>query len=69
MTIRQVLEIGKNKLYVVLDMVYDFDPQFSPSEVRLTPQRDEGMTTDTKVSDQREQRHKADEINEQKMKK
>ena len=34
-----------------------------------TPQRDEGVTTDTKVSGQREQRHKADEINEHKMKK
>ena len=30
---------------------------FCPSEVRHTPQRGEGVTTDTKVSGQREQRH------------
>ena len=29
----------------------------SPSEVRLTPRRREGVTTDTKVSGQRQQRH------------
>ena len=54
---------GQSVFFFLFVSFFLFSFEFvSTSEVRLVPQRGEGVTTDTKVSGQREQRHKTDEL-------